>query len=95
MSFPGKKTIIYKWNTSFTLVKVKTIETFAINGEFITLGQFLKDECVVSSGGQAKWYLKDSPVLVNGDKEDRRGRKLYPGDRLSVAGKEYELVQGL
>ena len=91
MSFPGKKTIIYKWNTSFILVKVKTIETFAINGEFITLGQFLK----VSSGGQAKWYLKDSPVLVNGDKEDRRGRKLYPGDRLTVAGKEYELVQGL
>ncbi|MGZ1424151.1 RNA-binding S4 domain-containing protein, partial [Streptococcus thermophilus] len=30
---------------------MKTIETFAINGEFITLGQFLKDECIVSSGG--------------------------------------------
>ncbi|WP_201330183.1 S4 domain-containing protein YaaA [Lactobacillus nasalidis] len=76
-------------------MKVKAIETFAINGEFITLGQFLKDECIVASGGQAKWYLKDNPVLLNGASEDRRGKKLYPGDRLEVAGTEYELVQGL
>ncbi|MDD6386259.1 S4 domain-containing protein YaaA [Lactobacillus equicursoris] len=71
------------------------MKTFAINGEFITLGQFLKDECIVSSGGQAKWYLRENPVVLNGESEDRRGKKLYPGDRLQVAGETYELVQGL
>ena len=62
------------------------IKTLAINGEYITLGQLLKDENVVSSGGQAKWYLKENPVLLNGEAEDRLGKKLYPGDKLEVAG---------
>ena len=75
--------------------KVTLIKTLAINGEYITLGQLLKDENVVSSGGQAKWYLKENPVLLNGEAEDRRGKKLYPGDKLEVAGESYELTKGL
>ena len=71
------------------------IKTLAINGEYITLGQLLKDENVVSSGGQAKWYLKENPVLLNGEAKDRRGKKLYPGDKLEVAGESYELTKGL
>ena len=71
------------------------IKTLAINGEYITLGQLLKDENVVSSGGQAKWYLKENPVLLNGEVEDRRGKKLYPGDKLEVAWESYELTKGL
>ncbi|CCK82874.1 Putative uncharacterized protein [Lactobacillus equicursoris DSM 19284 = JCM 14600 = CIP 110162] len=34
-------------------------------------------------------------MVLNGESEDRRGKKLYPGDRLQVAGETYELVQGL
>ena len=66
------------------------IKTLAINGEYITLGQLLKDENVVSSGGQAKWYLKESSPL-EWEAKDRRG-KLYPGDKLEVAG-SYELTK--
>ncbi|MDE6492292.1 MAG: S4 domain-containing protein YaaA, partial [Lactobacillus sp.] len=57
---------------------------------YITLSQFLKEESIISSGGQAKWYLKDNPVVLNGEKEDRRGKKLYPGDELEIAEQKYE-----
>ncbi|MCK8624596.1 S4 domain-containing protein YaaA [Apilactobacillus xinyiensis] len=55
-----------------------------ISTEFITLGQLLKEENVVSSGGQAKWYLKENTVMVNSEPDDRRGRKLYDGDNVEV-----------
>ena len=42
------------------------IKYFTIVGDCITLGQFLKEESVVSSGGQAKFYLQDNPVTLNG-----------------------------
>lgn len=36
-----------------------------VSGEYITLGQLLKEESIISSGGQAKWYLKENAVSVN------------------------------
>lgn len=66
------------------------IKFFAIKGEYITLGQFLKEESFISSGGQAKWYLRAKPVLLNGDSEKRRGKKLHAGDKLTVEGMQYE-----
>lgn len=72
------------------MLKVNTIKNFTIKGEYITLGQFLKEEAIISSGGQAKWYLHDNPVLLNGEKENRRGKKLRSGDKVEVAGNTYE-----
>ena len=45
------------------------IKYFTIDGEYITLGQFLKEESIISSGGQAKFYLQDNPVTLNGEEE--------------------------
>ncbi len=67
------------------------IKEFKLTNEYITLGQFLKEESIISSGGQAKWYLQDNPVLLNGVKEQRRGKKLRSGDRLEVNQETYEL----
>ncbi len=52
----------------------------------ITLGQLLKIADLVSSGGQAKWFLQEyaNGILVNGEPENRRGRKLYPGDSVEI-----------
>ena len=50
----------------------------------MTLGQMLKEVTVISSGGQAKWYLAENTVLVDGEPENRRGRKLYPGMMVEV-----------
>lgn len=66
------------------------IKDFTIEGEYITLGQFLKEESIISSGGQAKFYLQDNPVTLNGELEDRRGKKLHVDDHLQVNGQEYE-----
>lgn len=60
-----------------------------INTEFITLQQFLKIESIISSGGEAKYFLQEEKVYVNGELENRRGRKLYPDCTIKVFGKEY------
>lgn len=57
-----------------------------IHGEYITLGQFLKITDIISSGGHAKAYLAEASILVNGEPENRRGRKLYPDDTVQVNG---------
>ena len=59
----------------------KTIE---IHSDFITIGQFLKMADLIQSGGMAKWYLQENIVYVNGEAEQRRGRKLYDGDMIRV-----------
>ena len=69
------------------------IKYFTITDEYITLGQFLKEESFISSGGQAKFYLQDKPVTLNGELEQRRGKKIFANDRLLVNGQEYEFRQ--
>ena len=58
---------------------------------YITLGQLLKITDWISSGGEAKTAVKTLKISVNGEKEDRRGRKLYPGDTVVIEGKSYTL----
>lgn len=62
-----------------------------ITTEFITLQQFLKMNDIISSGGEAKFFIKENSILVNGEEEDRRGRKLYPGDEVRVNGKRHRI----
>jgi ribosome-associated protein len=63
-----------------------------IRGDMIRLGQLLKLSGVVDAGGEIKDLLADEPVLVNGEREDRRGRQLHPGDVVSVAGEKLVVV---
>lgn len=62
------------------------MEKLTIETPFITLSQFLKIADICSSGGQVKWFLAEHEVLVNGELDDRRGRKLYPGDNIEIQG---------
>ncbi len=61
------------------------VEVIQIDDEMITLGQFLKHASIISSGGMAKPFLMDTAIWVNGEAENRRGKKLYPGDTVKVA----------
>jgi ribosome-associated protein len=56
--------------------------------EYIKLDQFLKLAEVVQSGGEAKQLIQSGGVLVNGEVEIRRGRKLRQGDVVIVEGEE-------
>jgi len=58
---------------------------------FITLNVLLKLTNIISTGGQAKYYLQENEVFVNDALENRRGRKLYPGDVVKVEGQEFEI----
>lgn len=60
--------------------------------EYITLQAVLQISDVISTGGMAKAYLADNPVEINGEKENRRGRKLYPGDSVRV-GKDTIVIE--
>lgn len=55
----------------------------------ITLAQFLKVVNAADTGGQAKAMVRDGAATVNGQPEDRPGRKLAKGDVVTVAGQDY------
>jgi ribosome-associated protein len=57
---------------------------FAITTEYIKLDSFLKGVNLVASGGEAKILIAEGRVKVNSEVELRRGRKLYPGDKVSL-----------
>jgi ribosome-associated protein len=56
---------------------------FSLHGEYITLQQLLKACDIVSSGGEAKIFLEETEIFVNGEPENRRGRKIRKGDIVS------------
>lgn len=55
----------------------------------IKLDQFLKWSGAVDSGGQAKILIQEEKVLVNGQIEVRRGRKLRAGDKVQLEEKSW------
>ena len=64
-----------------------------IKTEYITLGQFLKLADIISTGGEAKFYLLNNVIYVDNIVDNRRGRKLYPGTILKCSNAEYEIVK--
>ena len=64
-----------------------------IKDEFIKLGQALKLAGVVEDGVEAKYVIQDGLVKVNGEVDERRGRKVYVGDMISFDGKEIKVVR--
>ena len=67
------------------VIKIKT--------EYIELQQLLKLTDWVVTGGEAKIAVKKLDIKVNNEKEDRRGRKIYPNDVVEIQGKKYEVVK--
>lgn len=68
------------------------MQEIAIRDEYIRLGQALKLAGLVGSGVEAKLLIQDGLVTVNGERDDRRGRKLYPGDIFSLDGNEVRVA---
>ena len=55
-----------------------------IRGDTIRLGQLLKLAGIADSGADAKAMLAAGLVTVNGEREQRRGRQLHPGDEVAT-----------
>ena len=62
-----------------------------LKDEFIKLGQALKAAGLVESGAEAKEAIQEGKVLVNGEVESRRGKKLYAGDLVTFNGEEIKI----
>ncbi|MEH1778590.1 MAG: RNA-binding S4 domain-containing protein [Nostoc sp.] len=62
-----------------------------IRDNTIKLNQFLKLMGIVPTGGQAKLMIQGGDVQVNGMLETRRGRRLVPGDQVTIQGQTLEV----
>jgi ribosome-associated protein len=63
-----------------------------LKDEFIKLGQALKAANLVSSGVEAKIVIQDGQVLVNGNVEVQRGKKLFDGDVVTYQGESIKII---
>ena len=68
-------------------------ESIQIRDESIRLGQLLKLASLAEDGIQAKEFIENGLVKVNGEIETRWGRQVRPGDAVEVNG-ETVLVEG-
>ena len=57
---------------------------YKLFNDFITLQSLLKTTGILPSGGAIKAFLAENVVLFNGEKEDRRGKKIRHGDRVEL-----------
>ena len=64
-----------------------------IRDEFIKLGQALKLAGVVEDGVEAKFVIQDGLAKVNGEVDERRGRKVYEGDVISFNGQDIKVIR--
>lgn len=69
----------------------KTERVLEINTDTIALYQVLKLEGLASSGGEAKLFIADGQVSVNGDVETRKRKKIVAGDLIQFAGERISI----
>ncbi len=70
------------------------MERINIKTPYVTTGQLLKLADFISNGGEAKFYLAEHDVFVDGEQDQRRGRKLYPGMTVKIEQREIIIVTG-
>ncbi|AOR22225.1 RNA-binding S4 domain-containing protein [Clostridium taeniosporum] len=63
-----------------------------ISTEFIKLDAFLKWSGIASLGSEAKIYIQEGLIKVNGDICLQRGKKLKVGDIVEFENEKYEIV---
>lgn len=63
-----------------------------IRDESIKLGQLLKKVNVISTGGQAKWFLENNSVKINGRKPEGRNATVRVGSTIWINDDLYQVV---
>ena len=77
-------------------IKAKIAEkqhvTKKIDTDFIRLDAFLKFKGIAETGGQAKTFIQDGIVKVNGEVCTARGKKIHAGDTVSIFSVDYKII---
>jgi len=68
---------------------VKVIE---ITREPVELFKILKFEGIADSGGHAKALIDDGQIIVNGEVETRKRKKIVSGDTIEYLGEVFEIA---
>ena len=75
------------------LERLLIMEIIKLKEEYIKLGQALKAAGFVDSGVEAKLVIQDGLVLVNGNVEYQRGKKLVDGDVVDFEGHQIKITK--
>lgn len=68
------------------------MQTFELEAyDYIELNKLMKIMQLVGSGGEAKQFIDEGLVLVNGQVETQRRKKLRKGDVVSFEGEEVKV----
>ena len=67
------------------------MEIIKLKEDYIKLGQALKAAGLVDSGVESKFVIQDGLVLVNGNVELQRGKKLVDGDIVEFEGNQIKI----
>jgi ribosome-associated protein len=62
-----------------------------ISREPLELYKILKFECLVSSGGEAKAVIAEGKVLLNGQVEIQKRKKIVSGDVIEYANQQFRV----
>jgi len=68
-----------------------SMQVVKIKDEHIKLGQLIKLAGLVDNGVEAKYAIQNSLVLVNGQIDTRRGKKIVPGDIVKYKDEEIKV----
>lgn len=68
------------------------MQEIKINSDIIKLDSFLKWAAIFSSGSDAKMFIQNGEIKVNGEVEVRRGKKLQKGDIVEFQGENYKII---
>ncbi|MFN9280604.1 MAG: RNA-binding S4 domain-containing protein [Betaproteobacteria bacterium] len=66
---------------------------FVLRGDHITLDALLKATGLAASGGNAKALIAAGEVLVDGQAELRRGRKLREGQVVTLGSQRIQVMR--
>ncbi len=67
------------------------MDIIKIETPFIKLDQLLKYADVTQNGADAKFLITNGYVSYNGEVEVRRGKKVYPGDKVSIVYEDADI----
>lgn len=68
------------------------MKTIVITTEYIKLQDLLKFASLASTGGEAKIMVQEGEVTVNGEVCTMRGKKIRPGDDVTVDGQHFTVA---
>ena len=68
------------------------IQEVAIKSEFIKMDSLLKYAGLCMTGGEAKSLIEEGCVLFNGEVCTMRGKKVRPGDEVSLGDELLKIV---